>query len=61
MLDYLLQYIRSKGGRKLVLDATVVYSRDLNLRPNYFSIVSLHLHALEARHLRHGIRKVWET
>ena len=61
MLDYLLQYIRSKGGRKLVLDATVVYSRDLNLRTNYFSIVSFHLYALETRHSRHGIGKVWET
>ena len=40
LLDYLLRYIRSKSGPKLVLDATVVYSRDLNLRTNYFSIVS---------------------
>ena len=61
MLDYLLRYIRSKSGRKLVLDATVVYSCDLNLRTNYFSIVSFHLYALEACHLRHGIGKVWET
>ena len=37
----------SKGGRKLVLDATVVYSCDLNLRTNYFSIVSFHLYAFE--------------
>ena len=61
MLDYLLQYIRSKSGRKLVLDATVVYSRDLNLRTNYFPIVSFRLYAREIRHSRHGIGKVWET
>ena len=61
MLDYLLRYIRSKSGRKLVLDATVVYSRDLNLRTIYFSIVSFHLYALETRHSRHGNGKVWET
>ena len=58
---YLLRYIRSKSGRKLVLDATVVCSRDLNLRTNYFSIVSFHLFTLETRHSRHGIGKVWET
>ena len=45
MLDYLLRYIMSKSGRKLVLGATVVYSRDLNLRTHYFSIVSLRLYA----------------
>ena len=45
----------------MVLDATVVYSRDLNLRTNYFSIVSFHLYASETRHSRHGIGKVWET
>ena len=61
MLDYLLRYIRLKSGRKLVLDETVVYSRDLNLRTKYFSIVSFHLHALETRHSSHGIGKVWET
>ena len=61
MLDYLFRYIRSKSGRKLVLDATVVYSRDLNLRTNYFSIVSFHLYALETHHLGHGIGQVWET
>ena len=38
MVDYLLQYIRLKSGRKLVLGTTVAYSRDLNLRTNYFSI-----------------------
>ena len=61
MLDYLLRYIRSKSGRKLVLDATVVYSRDLDLRTNNFSVVSFNLYALETRHSRHGIGKVWET
>ena len=61
MLDYLLRYIRSKSGRKLVLDATVVYSHDLDLRTNYFSAVSFNLYALETRHSRHGIGKVWET
>ena len=40
MLDYLLLYIRSKSGQKLVLDATVAYSCNLNLT-NFFSIVSL--------------------
>ena len=45
MLDYLLRYIRSKSGRKLVLDATVVYSLDLNLRTNYFPIVLFHQYA----------------
>ena len=45
LLDYLLRYIRSKSGPKLVLDATVVYSRDLNLRTNYFPIVSFRLYA----------------
>ena len=53
MLDYFLQYIRSKSGRKWVLDATVVYSRDLNLL--------FHIYALETHHSRHGIGKVWET
>ena len=61
MLDYLLQYIKSKSGRKLVLDATVVCSHDLNLRTNYFSIVLFYLYALETHHSRHGIGKVWET
>ena len=61
MLDYFLGYIRSKRGRKLVLDATVVCSRDLDLRTNYFSIVSFHLCALETRYSRHGIGKVWDT
>ena len=61
MLDYLLQYIRSKSGRKLVLVATVVYSRDLNIRTDYFSIASFHLYTLETHHLRHGIGRVWET
>ena len=61
MLDYLLRYIRSKSGRKLVLDATFVYSRDLNLRTKDFSIVSFHLYALVTRHSRYGIGKVWET
>ena len=61
MLDYLLQYIRLKSGQKLVLDATVVYSCDLNLRTNYLSIVLFHLYALETHHLRHGVGKVWET
>ena len=55
-----LWYIRSKSGRKLVLDVTVVYSRDLNLRTNYF-FVSFCLYTWETRHSRHGIRKVWET
>ena len=50
MLDYLLRYIRSKSGRKLVLDATVVYSRDLNLRTNYFSVITFRLYALETSH-----------
>ena len=45
MLDYLLRYRRSKSGRKLVLGATVAYSRDLNLRTKYFSIVSFRLYA----------------
>ena len=45
MLDYLLRYIRSKSGRKLVLVATVVYSSDLNLRTSHFSIVSFRLYA----------------
>ena len=40
MLDYLLRYIRSKSGRKLVLGATVANSCDLNLRTNYFSTVA---------------------
>ena len=61
MLDYLLQYIKSKSGRKLVLDATVVCSHDLNWRTNYFSIVLFYLYALETHHSRHGIGKVWET
>ena len=54
-------YIRSESGRKMVLDAAVVYSRDLNLRTNYFSIVSFHLYTLETRHSKHGIGKVWEN
>ena len=45
ILDHLLRYIGSKSGRKLVLGATVAYSRDLNLRTNYFSIVSFCLYA----------------
>ena len=61
MLDYFLRYIRSKSGRKLVPDAAVVYSRDLNLRTNYFFTASFHLYALETRQSRHGIGKVWET
>ena len=61
MLDYLLRYIRSKSGQKLVLDATVLYSCDLKLRTNYFSIVTFHLYALETHHSRHGIGTVWET
>ena len=61
MLDYLLRYIRSKSGRKLVLDATVVYSCDLNLRTNYFSNITFRLYALETSHSRYHIRKVWET
>ena len=61
MLDYLLRYIRSKSGRKLVLDVAVVYSRDLILRTNCFSTTSFHLYALETCHSRHGIGKVWET
>ena len=43
MLDYLLRCIRSSSGQKLVLGTTVVYSRDLDLRTNYFSIVSFRL------------------
>ena len=61
MLDYLLRYIRSKSGRKLVLDATVVYSRDLNLRTNYFSVITFRLYALETSHSRYHIREVWKT
>ena len=61
MLDYLLRYIRSKSGWKLVLDATVVYSHDLNLRTNYFSITLFYPYAWETCHLRHGIREVWEA
>ena len=61
MLDYLLRYIRSKSGWKLVLDATVVYSHDLNLRINYFSIITFRLYALETSHSRYRIRKVWEA
>ena len=60
-LDYLLRHIRSKSGRKLVLDVTVVYSCDLTLRTNYFSVISFHLYVLETRHSRHDIGKVWET
>ena len=56
-----MQYIRLKSGRKSVLDATVVYSGNLDLRTNYFSIVSFHLYAWETHHSRHGIGKVWET
>ena len=47
MLDYFLRYIRSKSGRKLVLGVTIVYSHDLNLRTNYFSIVLFHLYTLK--------------
>ena len=61
MLDYLLQYIRSKSGRKLVPDAMVVCSCDLNLMTNYFSIIAFRLYALETSHSRYRIRKVWET
>ena len=61
MLDYLLRYIRSQSGRKLVLHATVVCSRDLNLRINYFSIITFRLYALETSHSRYPIRKVWEA
>ena len=61
MLDYFLRYIRSKSGRKLVLGVTIVYSHDLNVRTNYFSIVLFHLYTLETRHSKHGIGKVWET
>ena len=61
MLDYFLRYIMSKIGRNLVLGVTIVYSHDLNLRTNYFSIVSFHLYTLEIRHSKHGIGKVWET
>ena len=60
MLD-LLWYIRSKSGRKLVLGATIAYSRDINLRANYFSIVSHRLYTWETSHSRHDIGKVWET
>ena len=51
----------SKSGRKLVLGATIVYSHDLSLRTNYYSIVSFCLYAWEIHHSRHGIGKVWET
>ena len=61
MLDYFLRYIMSKIGRNLVLGLTIVYSHDLNLRTNYFSIVSFHLYILETRQLKHGIGIVWET
>ena len=61
MLDYLLRYIGSRSGRKLVLGATVVCSHDLSLRTNYYSIVSFCLYAWEIHHSRHGIGKVWET
>ena len=61
MLDYFLRYIRSRSGRKLVPGVTIVYSHDLNLRINYFSIVSFHLYTLEIRQSKHGIGKVWET
>ena len=61
MLDYLLRYTRSRSGQKSVLDAIVVYSRDLNLRTNYFSIVSFRLYAWKIRHSRHGTEKAWET
>ena len=61
MLDYFLRYIMSKIGRNLVLGLTIVYSHDLNLRTNYFSIVLFHLYTLETRHSKHGIGKVWET
>ena len=37
----------SKSGRKLVLGVTIVYSHDLNLRTNYFSIVLFHLYTLK--------------
>ena len=61
MLDYFLRYIMSKIGRNLVLGVTIVYSHDLNLRTNYFSIVSFHLYILETRQLKHGTGIVWET
>ena len=44
MLDYLLRCVRLKSGRKLVLGATVVYSCGLDLRTNYFSIISFCLY-----------------
>ena len=62
MLDYLLWYVRSKSGQKLVVDATVVYSCDLNLRTSYFSIVSFRLGAWETRHSRHcNLISDWES
>ena len=61
MLNYFLQYIRSKSARKLVLGTTVVHSRDLNLRTSYFSIVSFCLYAWKTCHSRHGIGNVQET
>ena len=61
MSDYFFVEEWSKSGRKLVLDVTVVYSRDLNLRTNYFSSITFRLYALETSHSRYHIRKVWET
>ena len=61
ILDYLLRYIRSQSGRKLNPGATHVYSCDLNLRTNCFSIVSFRLYTWETCHSRHDIGKVWQT
>ena len=61
ILDYLLRCIRSKSDWKLILDATVAYSCDINFKINYFSIVSFRLYAWKTCHLRHDIGKVWET
>ena len=61
ILDYPLRYIRSQSGRKLNPGATHVYSCDLNLRTNCFSIVSFRLYTWETCHSRHDIGKVWQT
>ena len=50
VLNYLLWYIRLKNGQKLDHGGTVAYSCDLNLRINYFCIVSFHLYAWEICH-----------
>ena len=61
MLDYLLWYIKLKSGWNWFLVWTVAYSFDLNLRTNYFSIVSCCHYAWETHHSRPDSGKVCET